>query len=701
MKPWLALLALLALTGCPDDDDDATSGPDDDDTTSAPDDDDATLGIEPVTVAVTLDGGPVEGASVGQGGAGERWLTDADGEATIDFDFGVETKWIVVASVGEARIGGIAVPHPPSAEPVAVALTSYDDADNPDYAFRPPGTPPDVGTTEFCNHCHRTMTEDWFASPHRASASNPAVHDVYAGAAASIPDAGACADAGGVWAEGLEPGTGTAAERCYLGDGVLPALNDGCGGADPCDAVATRFGGCADCHAPGIDGQLGGRSLLEATGEAYDKGVHCDVCHHVESIDPAAEPGVAGRLRILRPSEAGSPGLGEFQPIMFGPWDDVLSPIMGAVQRTFFEEAIFCSGCHQQDQAVLLPGEVLDEGRWPSGRLPIHSTYQEWSEGPLGAGGSTCQDCHMPLDPEVANGADLQLFPELTPGIAGGWERDEVHGHSFVGPRDADAGLLGLVALVTVDAVVEGDEVIASVAVRNGNRGHFVPTGEPMRHLMLRVEARCDDVLLSPTGGHAVPDFGGALATQDATGDWSVWPGAQVGQVVRVVRRTSAFHDYPGFGPFGDGTFDAPAKGMPVDEPAGFSTITAVDGDTVTFDLPLPAGEVAYLGEAAALPQDGATAAAVAGAPGFGFARVLVGADGARMVPHFAATDVASDNRLEPDGEWTSEHRFAADCEAPVVDAVLSWRQYPLGLARERGWALTDVLMRSATGTAR
>ena len=64
---------------------------------------------------------------------------------------------------------------------------------------------------------------------------------------------------------GLSPGSAKSVERCYLGAGVLGALNDGCGTDKACDGVAKNFGGCADCHAPGIDGKLGGRDLLEAS----------------------------------------------------------------------------------------------------------------------------------------------------------------------------------------------------------------------------------------------------------------------------------------------------------------------------------------------------------------------------------------------------------------------------------------------------
>ena len=83
----------------------------------------------------------------------------------------------------------------------------------------------------------------------------------------------------------------------------------------------------------------------------------------------------------------------------------------------------------------------------------------------------------------------------------------------------------------------------------------------------------------------------------------------------------------------------------------------------------------------------------MAGAPGFGFARVLADADGARMVPHHRATDVVSDNRVLPQQEWTSTHVFAATCPTPVVSAALIHRPYPVALARERGWDNPQQIM--------
>jgi hypothetical protein len=160
-----------------------------------------------------------------------------------------------------------------------------------------------------------------------------------------------------------------------------------------------------------------------------------------------------------------------------------------------------------------------------------------------------------------------------------------------------------------------------------------------------------------------------------------------------VVRLAGAFYDYEGYGPFGDGTFDAIDKGMAVEEVVGESTIVAMAGDVASFEPPLPGGDVAYRGDGSTIPQDGDPVTARAGAAGFGFARVLVGDDGERMVPHYEAVDVASDNRILPQSEWVSEHTFATTCVDPRIHAVLVHRPLPVRLSRERSWGTTDAVM--------
>jgi hypothetical protein len=633
-----------------------------------------------VNVQVTLDGVPVEGALVGQGGSSRTWLTDADGRATVEIDGGTPGDFAVVASHPEARTWWAPADEEPEQE---IALTRFDPSDNPDYPFADPGGPDvDTSTADQCSHCHRTLHEAWYASPHRTAASNPVVHDVYGGAASVFTTAEACAMAGGRWEALRVPGTGAWGEGCRLGDDV-PTTTGG-------------TGGCADCHAPGIDGELGGRDLLDATGLAYDAGVHCDVCHHVESVDMEAPPGVGGRLHIVRPSEtSSSPALGEWLPLTFGPFADVPNIRMGSVPREIFHSADLCGGCHESTQAALVPGAEVDRARWPEGVLPIHSTWSEWVAGPMNPA-APCQSCHMPPRADVGNAADLyNAFDHMEPGVTSGWERPpgEVREHAWWGPRQRESGMLELAAALWVDTTLADGVLTAEVTVKNVGPGHAIPTGEPLRSLVLHVEARCGGALLEATGGTAIPDFGGWLERKEAGEDWSRWSTAQAGQVVRVVRRTGEWLDYAGYGPFGDGSFDAQAKGMPVEEVVGEATIVAVDDGAVQFDVSLPDGDVAYLGWPAALPEDGDEARPVAGAPGFAFARVLVGADGTRMVPHHLAVDVASDNRLLPQASWTSQHQFAADCTEPEVRAVLVHRAWPVSLATERGWPLTESVM--------
>ncbi len=622
----------------------------------------------PVEVRVTLDGAPVVARVYVDGDPAPR-LTDASGLVVVD---GARE---VVASHDLARTEG-AVVHGGS---VLVELETFATEDNEAYVFQRGGTEDHAPDTSLCAHCHHEIVVGWVRSPHATSASNPRVQDVYAGVASALaPEA--CAERGGVVREGLEPGTRAPIERCYLGAGTLPDLDPSCADT-PCDAVATRTGGCADCHAPAIDGVLGGRDLLEATGVAYEEGVTCDLCHKVESVEvDAAGRGVAGALRILRPTEPGTLADLAFRPLTFGPYDDVPNPRMGSVKRHLFHEAELCGGCHELRQEVLVPGEVADRTRWPDGRLPIHTTYDEWATGPL-APESPCQSCHMPPDPMAVNSADFE--PDVDEeGVVAGWPRPpgSVRHHTFEGPRRPEGRQLQLAGALDLETRREGDGLTATVTVTNAGAGHAIPTGEPLRALLLVVSATCGAEDLDPIGGDALPAWAGALAV-GPVGDR--WPGASVGESIRVVRRPGAWHDYRGWGPFGDGTFTAEQKGLPVEHVVGERTIVAVSGDRVTLDAPLPPGDLAYR----------VAGDALAGAPGFAFARVLADASGARMVPHHRAVDVVSDDRLLPQASWTSTHTFAATCAAPVVTATLLHRPLPWALARERGWDVTDAVV--------
>ncbi|PRP93659.1 hypothetical protein [Enhygromyxa salina] len=646
------------------------------------------------SVLVLLDGVPLQGAIVIQGGTGVVVHTDADGRALALIDTTIQGALVLMASDERARTKASEILVNDASE-IVFELESIEPGDNEAYEFNPAGVPENPGTTAECGHCHQAFKDQWFGSPHRRSASNPVVQDIYAGVATALADQATCEAAGGQWWVGVVPGSDQLAPRCYIGTGALPDLNEACGDLAACDGVATSFGACADCHAPAIDGVVGGRDLHDAIGASFEGGVHCDLCHKVESIDLDGPAGVAGRLRLHRPVEPSpSPSVGPWKPLAFGPYADVPNPRMGASPRQHFLTAEFCSGCHQHDQAALVPGASLDLARWPDGVFPAHSTYEEWRAGPFFEI-APCSSCHMPADPTLGNGADLTADKLPMQGVALGWLRPPgaTREHTWVGPRTPASGMLQLAAAIFIDKAVADGTLTTQITVRNAGAGHAIPTGEPLRSLVLFVQARCDGEVLTAIDGDVIPEFGGWLDRKPGPEDWSVWPGAAIGDVVRVVTE-DGWVDYEGFGPFGDGSFDVTQKGLPRLRVVGQSRVISVNGDQVSFDVPLPVGDVAYRGRDGYFEAgEPLAAAAVAGAPGFGFARVLADENGMTMVPHHRAVDVVSDNRILPQQEWTSTHVFAASCVDPVVDAVLLHRPYPVALARERGWDDAQQIM--------
>ncbi len=730
-------------SAAPGDDDDLTPGPDDDD--GADDDDDLPDSFD-VTVLVTRDGAPLEGVAILQGGGDVQGTTDAAGTFTATMDGTVEGEVWVVASLEDHRAQGAWLDAVPEGI-VSIELATVQ-SDNADYTFAPPGDHPDK-TTEYCSHCHVRLTEQFNASAHSGAANDPEVHDVFAGAAHAFEDEDACLAAGGRWLAGTLPG-GEAGDRCYLGGGLLPDATDGCGGdGEPACDDPDRAGGlpeitgaCADCHAPGVDGPAGGgHSLLEVAGLAFEAGVHCDVCHKVRAIDPDGAPGAGGRLVFGRPHEEGG-AAAEFLPVMYGPYRDVLNFFMGGAYAPHFEDASLCSGCHQHEQEPLWDdvAAALDPARWPDGVLPIQSTYAEWTESPLWSS-SNCQTCHMP-PVEAGNAADIDLFGSLPPGVAGGFLRahGDVRDHSFYGPlatQPEDPPLIETAASLSVEATWDADagELVVGGTLANSGAGHGLPTGEPLRSVVLRVAATCDEggdvagAALVQASGPTLTDVSGRLA-EGVVGTGGVasadrgagagtaidWPAADdvlgaaavadpSALVVRAVRPTGGWVDYEGYGPFGagEGTFAADGKGWPEVAPVGWASVVAIDGDGLELGsaLTLEAGDVVFVGHAAE-PADGEPAVALAGAAGMDFARVLADAAGVRLVHHYAAADVVRDNRLVSGAGVTPTWRFAlpGGCTSATATATLLYRRAPVAFATARGWDNPDHLMDEETATA-
>lgn len=643
------------------------------------------------TVYVTLDGTAAEGVMVMQGGTSTVQRTGGDGRVSLRLTRDVPGEIVIVASHPEARVGRVDAELETSSE-LTIALERYDPVDNLEYVFRDPGEPERRGTTNQCGHCHVTINDGWSESAHRGAASNPRVHDVYSGTASALDEA-RCEEAGGVWTAGPLPGGGAEDSQCFIGSGTLLDLDGDCDDP-PCRESELNRGDCAACHAPGIDGVLEDRGLLEAAGFAYDYGVHCDVCHKVEEVHTDRNaPGVAGRLQLHRPSEPHT-GIGAtWRPMYFGPNHDSPNAYMGSVQRGHYQSGEICSGCHEYDQPARVPGTTLDTARWPTGRLPIHSTWTEWERGPFSPD-VACNACHMPPAPWAMNSADLQMFGGAEDaGVTGGFVRPpgSVRQHTWVGPSLPESGMLQLSAATDVDTAVSNGELVVRVTTTNVGAGHRLPTGEPSRALVLRVQANCDGAPLDTIGGDVVPLFIGAVEERMAAELSRPWTRARVGDHV-VALSSAGPWDYEGFGPFGDGRFTAAQKGLPHWGVQGSARVVDVDGGgNVTLDRALPEDVDRWV-----LSRDnapGETPQAMGGLPGFAFARVLSDANGSLMVPHHRAVDVVSDNRLAPHQSFTTTHLFATTCEEPSVEVSLLYRRQPAWLVEERGWDVKDVLV--------
>lgn len=652
-----------------------------------------------------------------QGGGKPLLVTGPGGTFTLELTSAIPGIPAVVAAKLGYRSAGAEFLELPEG-PITLALRFAKAPDNIGYTYGEPGNGQashDVSTL-FCGHCHTTYATQFQTSAHAKATRDPLVQDLYAGVASALTTQADCLAVGGLFRAGILPGSPQmTASKCYVGEGVLPDLNPGCGASgqltcdDPALAPAskpTRFGRCADCHAPGIGGVAGGRSLHEATGTAFENGNHCDVCHHIRDVDLGKAPGVGGALLIQRPREHvnDSPG-SQLVQIMYGPTIDVPNSFMGGSFQPKFATSELCGGCHQQNQEAMLPGASLDPVRWPDG-LPTHSTYEEWAASSYNTPGTQCQFCHMPYDDTgLVNSVDVTDASNAS--ITFGYVRksEELHKHLFRGPLQGSPRLIDKTVTVGISGAASAGQLGVTVKIKNVNVGHAVPSGEPMRSLLVRVHADACGKAMTPAGGMTLDDWGGAI-TEATVGSGAIINGTQLtlpagtaaskaGDVIRVVRPTGLFDDYTGIGFFADPSLTPFEKGIEIRTPVGEASVVSSAGgvSTLSAALDVQAGDVVLLGEAGAWPPvDGAQSAALAGSPGLSFARTLVDPSGRRGVPHYRAIDMVSDNRLAPQAQATTTHAFTVPpgCASATISAAVIYRPMPIGLARQRGWDARD-----------
>jgi hypothetical protein len=452
--------------------------------------DHATLELAGVVQDAT---GPIGNAIVRVQGTTLVTQTDADGRFILR---GIEARAAVSVSASAPGyyIGGgeSFLPN----DDANIMLTRHRDDDNSDYIFTAAYSSADEKGSN-CQLCHAekqktlglTLFDDWAESTHARSAKNPRFLTMYGGTDID----------GNQSPETHYSYTANQAKIPLPPDMSRPYFGPGYRLDFPNTA-----GNCSTCHVPTLAlRNPAGADPRNATGVDAE-GVGCDICHKMWQAKLDSTTGLPVTNR---------PGVFSFEfrrpfsdrQFFAGPLDDVAPG--DDVHAPQFKKSQICAPCHA--------GSF-----WGT---PIYNSFGEWLTATAnGANTKSCQDCHMP-PPE--NG----LFAK--PAV-GGIRRDPrtLSSHRFRGPRDLDF-LRGAIDL-QASASHQGSDLSVQVTITNTAGGHRLPTGNPMRHLIVWVDAQdMNGISLNQTNGPKVPTWAGVGAVSE--GNYGGKPGMIYAKVLK------------------------------------------------------------------------------------------------------------------------------------------------------------------------
>jgi hypothetical protein len=259
-------------------------------------------------------------------------------------------------------------------------------------------------------------------------------------------------------------------------------------------------------------------SALQPSQSEWD-GISCDYCHKIRKLlpDKSKPSGVAALLE--RQQAPGSSSI-----LVFGPYDDVVVPPMAASYNPVLEKGEFCSQCHAHfkklengktwdSSKIYTASEWNGFGLTDNTSLPIQTTYQEWKEwqdqlpSTDPNKGKKCQDCHMswrkemlPYDNYVVDGMARNMW---------GTQRSaqNIRPHHFEGGTEIQ---LKTALAMEMEGEIKDNKLTITVYITNTNGGHWVPTGETMRSVMLLVQALdSSGKPLEMTKGPRLPEWTG------------------------------------------------------------------------------------------------------------------------------------------------------------------------------------------------
>ena len=199
---------------------------------------------------------------------------------------------------------------------------------------------------------------------------------------------------------------------------------------------------CLMCHAPmaylADDFDPGSSAMAE--------GVSCTFCHSISSINH----GPVDTYYNLDTSG-----------VYYGPYRASGNAGHEVQYSPLFLKSELCAGCHEY---------VNDYG------VSVLGTYEEWKASIYPENGVYCQNCHMPIMPElsIADNYEVKNF--------------YVTAHEFKGGHSN----INLAYAVNLETSVRknGRKLEVEVNITNSESGHMLPTGIPNRKLILNVTLR-------------------------------------------------------------------------------------------------------------------------------------------------------------------------------------------------------------------
>jgi len=438
--------------------------------------------------------GPVHNARIRV--AGDELFTTTDRQGRFEIETGHQPAKSLKVTAGKDGWFNNGVMAYPVGEARDIFLNPIPRGDRPGYRFISP---------TICARCHNKLARYWDRSKMAHTTSNPKVLDMYNGTDAS----------GG---KGVGPG--------YKLDNPQ---NDG---------------NCVTCHAPSIAvSDSGVKNLNDAlwSPRAEWDGISCDYCHKVRKvIKKKTSPSRMGpMMKRLTPKRGNT-------ILVLGPYDDVVNSVMAASYSPIFDQGRFCSTCHSHFEK-LPSGTVWDRNRvytdseWKgfgledNTELPIQTTYQEWKQwqDQLSADdankGKRCQDCHMswrkemlPYDNFVVEGSARNMW---------GTKRSprSIRPHHFEGATKTQ---LQTALAMEVEGEIVDSALKIKVFITNTNGGHWVPTGETMRSVMLMLNTTdSNGKPLEMIKGSRLPEWTGS--GNDAAGNYAGMPGTVFARVLQ------------------------------------------------------------------------------------------------------------------------------------------------------------------------